>query len=253
MNTNGLNYCTNYSYRFNSDEIENCNASCFNDLYRRSKNLSKISGFIATKVFFDKKLNENCKNNYCLLNDSEVKKYLEWIEFVTEFKVEESNEFPVIDKISSAKFKIFTTKFEDKFSYEVRLIPALIRNMYEFPFNEIVKTAFLMETYAEFIDLDFTERLCVSINSTRRNDCGHSIFNGNSVFLYSNESIRFRYLDNKSKLVNVNGFLELDIELELAKVDYFDGECNLIEESQELSKGFREVLISNYKSMKKYE
>lgn len=261
MVNNGLNYFTNYYYQINEDPIKIINHVCFSELYRKTynelneNNVNK--GKIGIKVYFSSDLNRNLVDNYCLLNENELNQYIEWLKNITKFNIKISNKIPIDDWCNDANYKIITAKFTKRYPYEIRLICALIRNLYECPYNIMVKAAFLMESLQEFGGLDFTERFCVAVDSIKGYSTGHSTFGSSGIDLYNNKSIRKRYIQAVKEEMNVEGFMLKRSGLEFARYSYYntlneDTDENIFDSLEEdyISDELKKILIKNYKIIK---
>ena len=261
MVTSGLNYTTNYYYQINNDRVTAVNWACFSELYRKvgRDNDSRLvsSGKIGVKVYFDKRMNLEMHDNYCLLNKSELKQYFEWIRKTTSFNIRFSSNIKIKDRFDNYDHKIISINFKSKYPYEIKLICALVRNLYECPYNIMVKSAFLMESLDEFSHLDFTERLCIAIDSINGYNTGHSVFGRYGTDLYNNKSIRKRYLNARKSENNVNGFMLKTIGPNFNSYYYSD---QINEDTEEtifdsleadyISDKFKAILIKNYKILK---
>ena len=265
MITNALNYKCLYYYKLNKDELVFRKGLCFSDLYRVTKMLpgrNINSGTIGIKVFFSKDLNNRMINNYCLLNDLELKHYMQWIKNTTGFNLTKYNRTKIFDDINDDNYKILRVRFKDKYPYEIRLIAALVRNLYEFPSNVMVKSAFIMKNYKEFKNLDFTQRLCIAINSICGYNTGHTVFCYNGTDFYNNKSIKERYEEAKSTENNVQYFMRKINKIEFERIysdghyhkneDEEDEECSIFDSLEEdyISDEYMEILQKNYKIMK---
>jgi len=263
MVINTLNYNTVYRWKFNKDRELSVNDVCFSSLYRDSGNLlnSKVnSGTLHIKVFFSKELNDNYVDNYCLLNEIELQEYLNWIKKITKFNIKISKNIHFTDRPNELKYKILSVKFTKRMPYEIKLICALVRNLYECPYNIMVKTAFLLKNHEEYANLDFTERLCIAINSIAGYNTGHSTFSYNGVDWYNDKSLRNRYCKAAITEMNVNGFMLKNNRLNYDR-EYFnshdrdndDDEDSTIFDSLEedyISNEYMKILQKNYKIMK---
>lgn len=261
MVNNGLNYHTVYKWAFNGDEEQYRNTACFSTLYSNVRPLSHKainSGRISIKIYFDKEFNQNQNDNYCLLNDEELNEYFDWIKRITKFNLKISKTIQLNDNLDQYSNKVITVKFTKKTPYELKLICALVRNLYECPYNIMVKAAFLMEDLAEFEGLDLTQRLCVAIDSILGYNTGHSTFCSNGVDFYNDKSLRKRYCKAARTEYNVNGFMLNDKNIEFNRYYYEDivdenTEENIFDTLEEnyISDEFKKVLIRNYKIIKK--
>lgn len=260
MINNGLNYHTSYSWSLNDGDEKTTNWVCFSELYRDTRKLdpnSENSGRLSIKVYFDPEFNNINKDNYCLLNERELKEYFDWIKKTTKFNLRISKTIQLDDRMDGYESKVITTKFTKKTPYEIRLICALIRNLYESPYNIMIKSAFLMKNMEEFSELDFTERLCISINSICGYNSGHSTFEPGGAGFYNDKSLRKRYLLAAKIENNVNGFMLKNIQVEFDRIYCGDTESNDSDDSvfSPLEKDImpnklRNKLIKNYELIK---
>jgi len=249
MVINCLNYTTNYYYAINSDELVFRNYVCFAEMYRKTQYLSQTPsnfGQLGVKVYFSKELNNQMHDNYCLLNDEKLKEYLLWIKKTTGFNLKVSNKVQINDGIEDLNYKILSVKFTKKYPYEIKLIAALIRNLYEFPYNVMIKSAFLMKNHEEFQHLDYTQRFCVAVDSISGYNTGHSTFSRYGTDLYDNKSIRKRYLKAKKLERNVEYFMYKTQKCEFDRI-YMNGhERNDEEEDEENEKSIFDCLEEDY-------
>jgi hypothetical protein len=265
MVTNCLNYTTNYYYSINSNELTFKNYICFAELYGKTNyllNLPDNYGKLGVKIYFSKELNSQMYDNYCLLNDEELKEYLLWIKKTTGFNLKVSNKIQIDDHIEDLNYKILSVKYTKKYPYEIKLIAALIRNLYEFPYNVMIKSALLMKNNEEFQHLDYTQRFCISVNSISGYNTGHSIFTGQGTDLYDNKSIRKRYLKAKKSERNVEYFMYKRKDCEFNRI-YMDGhdrsnndeddEKSIFDclENNYISDEIKDIFIKNYKIIKR--
>lgn len=262
MVINALNYNTVYKWSFNNLLEQSVNDVCFSSLYRNSRNLlnSKVnSGVLHIKVFFSKELNNNYVDNYCLLNEIELQEYLNWIKKITKFNIKISKKDEFSDRPDELKYKILSIKFTKRMPYEIKLICALVRNLYECPYNIMVKTAFLLKNHEEFANLDFTERLCIAINSIAGYNTGHSTFQYEGVDFYNDKFLRTRYCKAARTEMNVNGFMLKNNRLNYDR-EYFDSherednddDSTIFDSLEEdyISNEYMKILQKNYKIMK---
>lgn len=267
MEINNLNYLATYKWKLNNNEERTITSgACFSSLYGESRNMPNTpinSGTISIKVYFSKEMNEGMVDNYCLLNESELAEYIEWIKKITKFNIRISKGNDIKNNYHYTNYKIITLRFTKKMPYEIRLICALIRNLYECPYNIMVKTAFLLKNDAVFENMDFTERFCMAINSIAGYNTGHSSFSYNGVDMYNDKSLRKRYLKAARTENNVNGFMLKSNQIKLDRF-YFDSherdednddEENIFDSLEEdvISEEFMEVITRNYKIMKENE
>ena len=117
-----------------------------------------------------------------------------------------------------------------------------------------------MKNMEEFSELDFTERLCISINSIRGYNTGHSIFDGYGTDFYNNKSLRKRYLLAAKVENNVNGFMLKNIQVEFDRIycgdtdgDDFDNSVFSPLEKDVMPNKLRNKLIKNYELIKNNE
>lgn len=265
MIINALNYKTVYSWSINDgmEEIRQsavCFSSLYNEAHYKMKNTKTNFGKINIKVYFSKDVNQNSEDNYCLLSDVELKEYIEWIKKITKFNIQISKKIKIDDSCDDLNYKILSIKFTKRMPYEIKLICALVRNLYECPYNIMVKTAFLLKNYEEYENLDFTERFCIAINSISGYGTGHSVFYGEGVNFYNDKSLRSRYCKAIIDEMNVNGFmLKLDkIKYDRKRFNSRDQDSdenehspmfNSLEEDY-ISNKYMEILQKNYKIMK---
>ena len=124
----------------------------------------------------------------------------------------------------------------------------------------MVKTAFLLKSDAVFENMDFTERFCIGINSISGYGTGHSTFYSDGVDIYTDKSLRKRYLKAAKTEMNVNGFM---LKLDEVKLNRFrfnsheinnndDDEGNIFDSLEEniISEEFMDVITKNYKIIK---
>ena len=264
MKINSLNYLATYRWKLNNNEEKTITSGvCFSSLYRESNSMPDTpinSGTISIKVYFSKEMNEGMVDNYCLLNESELAEYIKWIKKITKFNIRISKSANIKNSYDNTNYKILTVKFTKKMPYEIRLICALIRNLYECPFNIMVKAAFLMGNLDEFRHLDFTERLCISINSITGYREVHSAFEGSGTNFHDNKSLRKRYLKISKIGMNVSNFMIRSSIIKLNRYNFIDQinpetEETIFDSLEEdyISEDFKEILTSNYKIMKQNE
>ena len=251
MITNGLNYATHHFYKISREPLEFINDVCFSQMYRRSSKLNpskKISAKLGVKVFFDKELNNKFVDNYCLLNEREVSEYLNWVKYITGISIKESKTL-ISDSIESTDFKVYEVNIRNRYPYELRTIAGLIRNMYEMPFNIMVKIAFLMKFHDEFKTLDFTERLSVAINSIHGYREVHAMFSQKGVLFLNNKQFKARYAEYKGKLMNVCEFFNNKVTTPEVRIKYTDydetGFWDCLEKDI-ISDEIKKILVINY-------
>ena len=262
MEINNLNYLATYKWKLNNNEERTITSgACFSSLYGESRSIPNApvnSGTISIKVYFSKEMNEGMIDNYCLLNESELAEYIEWIKKITKFNIRIFQKDDIKNNYHYTKYKIITLRFTKKMPYEIRLICALIRNLYECPYNIMVKTAFLLKNDAVFKNMDFTERFCIGINSISGYRTVHSTFYDDGVDMYTNKSLRKRYLEAAKTEMNVNGFM---LKLNKVKLDRFrfdnyeendNDEENMFDSLEEdiISEEFMDIITKNYKIIK---
>lgn len=264
MVINALNYKTIYNWSINNnEEIVRGDAVCFSSLYNDARikmpNTKTNFGKINIKVYFSRDMNQNAEDNYCLLNDIELKEYFEWIKKITKFNIKLSKKVKINDYCIDLNYKMISIKFTKRMPYEIKLICALVRNIYECPYNIMVKTAFLLKNNEEYASLDFTERLCIAINSIAGYNTGHSTFGCQGVDWYDDKLLRVRYCKAARTEVNVNGFMLKNNWLKYDR-NYFDSHDRNDEdddytifdslEEDYISNEYMEILQKNYKIMK---
>ena len=263
MEINNLNYLATYKWKLNNNEERTITSgACFSSLYGESRSIPNApvnSGTISIKVYFSKEMNEGMVDNYCLLNDIELKEYFEWIKKITKFNIKISKNIEIDDYCRDANYKMLSIKFTKRMPYEIKLICALVRNLYECPYNIMVKTAFLLKNHEEYVNLDFTERLCIAINSIAGYNTGHSTFSDNGVDWYNDKSLRNRYCKAARTEMNVNGFMLKNNRLNYDR-NYFyshdrndeDDDSTIFDSLEEdcISNEYMKILQKNYKIMK---
>ena len=264
MEINNLNYLATYKWKLNNNEERTITSGvCFSSLYGESRRMPDTpinSGTISIKVYFSKEMNEGMVDNYCLLNESELAEYIKWIKKITKFNIRISQKDDIKNNYHDTKYKIITLRFTKKMQYEIRLICALIRNLYECPYNIMVKTAFLLKNDAVFKNMDFTERFCIGINSISGYNTGHSTFYVSGVDIYTDKSLRKRYLKAAKTEMNVNGFMLKSDGVKLNRFHFNSHEINDIDDDEEnifdsleediISEEFMDVITENYKIIK---
>lgn len=261
MVNNGLNYRTVYKWSFNGLPEQYRSGICFSTLYSDVMSLNNKAvnnGRISVKVYFDKEFNEEQNDNYCLLNDNELNKYFDWIKRIAKFNLKISETIKLNNNLDEYNNKVITVKFTKKTPYELKLICALIRNLYECPYNIMVKAAFLMSDLDEFKDLDFTQRLCIAIDSISRYSTSHSTFGSDGVGFYNDKSLRKRYCKAARTEKNVNGFMLNEKNIKFNRYSYYDvvdvnTDENIFDTLEEnyISDKFKEILTINYEIIKK--
>jgi hypothetical protein len=248
MNVRYLNYYANYSWNIKGLEIESASQSaiCFSRIYSllgRPELGGLLSGNV--NIFVNKSLDfivNKQNDNYCILDKNELNYYLR---FLNKF-----NDNMVVKKVK-AKSHIsndnFTIEllFKNVRPYEIRLMMALVRNMYEVSYSLQTKLAFLMKNLKEFKKLDFSERLCLSINSISVRGYGHSIYGANNVKLINNNDLIERYKIIVPFETEVNNFLQDDSK-NYEIIRYDDISVTGIFKN-EISDILKDNLIENYK------
>ena len=267
MVINALNYKTVYSWSINNkaEEVRG-RAACFSKLYgeafREMRSSKTNFGKINIKVYFSRDRNQDAEDNYCLLNNVELKEYIEWIKKITKFNIKISKKIKIDDYCNDLNYKILSIKFTKRMPYEIKLICALVRNLYECPYNIMVKTAFLLKNHEEYANLDFTERFCIAINSIAGYNTGHSTFQYEGVDWYNDKSLRNRYCKAARTEMNVNGFMLKKNRLNYDR-EYFDShdreddddDSTIFDSLEEdyISNEYMKILQKNYKIMKNNE
>lgn len=267
MITSAMNYHTSYGWLINKENYSyRKNAACFASLYadtRRMNNKRKNRGYILVKIYFDKNSNMNMIDNYCLLNEVELKKYFNWIKKITGFNLKLSDDNQIAESYERYNYKIIKVKFARRSAYEIRLICALIRNLYECPYNIMVKSAFLMKDLDEFKYLDFSQRFSIVVNSISGYNTGHSVFSYDGALYYNDKSLKERYLAATESENNVNQFMLYHKfkNIKFDKYSYYETKnqdededdyetiFDTLEEDY-ISNEFKDILIGNYKIIK---
>lgn len=267
MITSAMNYHTSYGWLINKENYSyRKSAACFASLYtdtRLMSNKRKNRGYILVKIYFDKNSNMDMIDNYCLLNEVELKKYFNWIKKITGFNLKLSDDNQIAESYEEYNYKIIKVKFAKRSAYEIRLICALIRNLYECPYNIMVKSAFLMKDLEEFKHLDFSQRFSVVINSITSYGTGHSIFSSGGTLYYNDKLLKERYLTATESENNVNQFMLYNTskDIKFNRYSYYqtikedednDNYETIFDTLEEdyISNEFKDILISNYKIIK---
>lgn len=267
MITRELNYLTSYAWKINKGGYSyRKDAVCFSSLYSDTRHISskrKNNGCIFVKIYFDKELNMDRVDNYCLLNESELKEYFHWIKKITGFNLKLSDNNQIAEPHERYNYKIIKVQFLKRSAYEIKLICALIRNLYECPYSIMVKSAFLMKDLEEFKYLDFSQRFSIVVNSISGYGTGHSVFSYDGTLYYNDKSLKERYLAATESENNVNQFMLYD-KFKNIKFDkyscYKTKNQNEDEDDYEtifdtleedyISNEFKDILIGNYKIIK---
>lgn len=253
MRINGFSYLTMYDFKLDhySEYFKSISSSCFSTLFGRSDTLHN-NGFFRTFIYKDDSMNKEYKDNYCLLSNYHIRKYIKWLSEISGVKLKIMNPRKS-DVDNEFKGNGFFVKaiFKDNTSYEVKLIPTMIRMLYEVPFNIQLKTATLMGRLKEFKHLDFSERLCIAINSIRNYSFRevHSPYYDARVRLTNNDSIKKKYIQslNKNKVSDFYSHHDLYVKtliIEDNQKIINDLENNIINEE------YKKILLDNYNLIK---
>ena len=196
MKFTGLNYYTNYSYkRSRMPVIHRNNSYCFSSIYSEIRNGAPADyEYVDIRIL---KRTDNQKDNYDhvnLLTIPEFKKYLKWIKELSGAKIRVSwkPNYHVHDSIS------VRINLRNQNTMSVKTLPALVRNVYEFPFNLATKLAFLMEKDNDFKHLSFSERYTLAMNICGGHKDEHSTFSPYNYVAISTKDDLVRNLRSKS-------------------------------------------------------
>lgn len=245
MKVKYLSFYTLYKYKINSMKkfyIEDY--VCFSKIYRELKRLNN-NGTIYVYINQDEGLNEMSIDNYTILTNGEINKYLSWLKDVTGFKLRKTKQL-----IQAKGNRGFCVKidFKDKSSFEVKFILALVRNMYEHPFNIQLKTVFGMKKIKEFKNLDLSQRICI-VNNSMSWVSGHSSYSNYSKAIDNNQ-FKERYLAVKNSINNVHSFYEDHIRIKkIIGIDSIYENIDCLKNGTIPDK-LKNILIENYNIMK---
>lgn len=246
MNTNYLNYYNYYKYKINlDDKFQNGEYICFSQVYPKLYKFNN-NGVIYLFVNQDKTLNEQSVDNYCILSSKEINQYIKWLNEMTGIDIK---------KVAAIKghkgekgFSVRIT-MNNNYAFEIRLLLALIRNMYEWTFNVQLKTAFLMEGLDEFKHLDLSERICIANNSIHDSNSNHSTHQYSNCVMINNEKFIEQYNNKKSVKFNVHDFYNYKGKFKTEDWNEIRETSNKAE-SGVISDLLKETLINNYELMK---
>lgn len=214
MRVKYLGYWNKYQYKINGNESDvMTGTSCFSNLFGCVS--SKNDGWVKIWVCSDNSLNNVGNNNYCLINEKELKFYFSWVKYVTgiNFSYKKSEKLSMGPKLKEGY--LVTANFKNKSNYLVKLFVTLIRNCYESPFNIQLKTAILLKDIKGFKHLSFTERLMLAINSITDEDARdvHAIYRPYCfIKIYNKKNIKKRILSKSGSIsstleeINHDGF-----------------------------------------------
>ena len=219
MKVKGLNYLVYYSYELTrkkgnaidkklvrDEEYLNSAYVCFSELYNNAPNGYNFNGHIKIKICITDKENTKRLDNYCLITKEQVKEYLGLLTHMTmgywTFLCEDYDEDYIL---------ITCTTNKDVNFYQIRLIPAMVRVLFENNYNYVIKLAFLMGKEIDFMDLDLAQRFTLALNCFKNDNPGHSIhydrYNEGSTDIFDNDSLQSRFDHAISDFMNVNQFI----------------------------------------------
>lgn len=219
MRVKGLNYQVYYSYELTrkkgnaidkklvrGEEYLNSAYVCFSELYNNAPNGYNFNGHIKIKICMTDKENAKRLDNYCLITKEQVKEYLGLLTHISmgywTFLCEDYDDDYIL---------ITCTTNKDVDFYQVRLIPAMVRVLFENNYNYVIKLAFLMGKEIDFMDLDLAQRFTLALNCFLNDNPGHSIhydrYDGGSTDIFDNDSLQSRFDHAISEFMNVNQFI----------------------------------------------
>lgn len=219
MKVKGLGYQVYYSYKLTrkkggvvnkelirGEEYLNSAYVCFSELYNEALNGYDSNGHIKIKICITDKENAARFDNYCLITKEQVKEYLGLLTHISmgywTFLCEDYDDDYIL---------ITCTTNKDVNFYQVRLIPAMIRVLFEKNYNYVIKLAFLMSKEVDFMDLDLAQRFTLALNCFINDNGGHSIHSNYYEFvstdIFDNDSLQSRFDYAISELMNVNQFI----------------------------------------------
>lgn len=169
-----LGYYTDYEYKIQGmkDYKKAGNTACFAEALQKMRSnfetSEKFSGSYKIKIYrTDRKIKES-KSNFCLLSKKEIRDYINILKKVVKFRwrfLKDNKDY-------------FTVKVDIQEGYHTthRAVLFWIRNLYEFPFNVLVKDAelFRKDHRYSYIGALNIHRL-VYISNCLKEDC-HSLF-----------------------------------------------------------------------------
>ena len=232
-----LQYYTYYKYKLNLDADFNYshNRGCFSSIYNLVEDYSQ-TGRIKIFINRDPGLNEKALNNYCILTDNEIKEYIKWIVKVTKIKISISKfqDIMLPDICGSTNYIFVNILLKNNTAFEVKFVLALIRDMYEYPFNAQIKLALLMKDIPELSILDLSQKICIAKNSMACTNWNHSTYKF-QIQIISNKKFVERYLYCKNWCTTIQQFYERSFVVDIPWIDMTLAnkqiECGKLEEN----------------------
>jgi hypothetical protein len=133
-----LNYDTIYSYKSNKKDQINSNGirhdACFGNYFGKQHG----SIIINFHIYIRKKANEQ-NNNFCFLDDFEIKYYLKYLSVIFGFY------FEIIDNEKKDEPELIIKIVLRESSYFNKVALTWIRYLYEWPFNYVIKEALCLK------------------------------------------------------------------------------------------------------------
>lgn len=253
MRISGFSYLTMYDFKLDhySEYFKSISSSCFSALFGRSNALHN-NGFFRTFIYKDDSMNKEYKDNYCLLSDYYIRKYIKWLSEISgvELKIMNPRKSDVDNGFKGNGFFVKAI-FKDNTGYEVKLIATMIRMLYEVPFNIQLKTATLMGRLKEFKHLDFSERLCITFNSIRNYSFRevHSPYFDAQVSLINNDNIKKKYSQSLNKNRVSDFYKSHNLDVETLIIDENQKIINDLEKNI-INEEYKKILLDNYNLIK---
>lgn len=174
MKIRSLNYHSVHSFCINGYKREVFRTgSCFSQIYARANGNEHNNGYVDIFIADGYVENNRNRDHLNLLTKHELNQYLKWIKELTGLRMRRRHN----NSYNSVSGQSIKTYFTDSSTMMVKLAPALVRNIYEFPFNISTKLAFIIGRDKDFKHLSFSERYCLANNiCIGVRDC-HTVFN----------------------------------------------------------------------------
>ena len=260
MRVKGLNYQVYYSYDLTrKDEKNNIESKitrdeqflnspyvCFSGLYNEASRGHDFNGHIKIKVCLTNKDNAKRLDNYCLITKDQVKEYLGLLTHMTmgywTFLCEDYDEDYIL---------ITCTTNKDVNFYQIRLIPAMVRVLFENNYNYVIKLAFLMGKEIDFMDLDLAQRFTLALNCFTNDNPGHSVhysgYSEGSTDIFDNDSLQSRFDHAVSDFMNVSQFISCQRNGELPEQISPESEDDVMQdlEKNKINKKLKKTLFEH--------
>lgn len=239
-----LSYETIYSYDLNGVVKSFDSESCFSSIFSKLKHSGPNEELrVSIIMAMTDRRNSLGKNNYCLINNSEILEFCKLISKITRIKL--NVEFLNDEKIGeSCKVSFRVSGYTQN---QIKSVLTLIRCMYESPFSVQLKAAFLMKNIYGFKTLNFMDRFVIAMNSIREdaNRYVHSIYKTEWVLVNDGlKSIRDRAIYSSM----VNSLIKATTIEMRERIAIEDN----IEDIESLCNGIvSKKLINKFKEMKK--